>query len=376
MKSMGKWILLAGIAVAAVAAYIFLTRSKPISVTIIEVDYGDVVSTVSNTRAGTVDACRRAGMSPALGGQIAKLPVREGDAVEAGQVMLELWNDDLRAELQLAKRDAIASRGRRDEICTRAEVAQQEARRMSSLLEKGLAAEEETAHAVGEAKAQKAGCEASNDAALVSDARIQVAKAHLERTRLRAPFDGIIAEINGELGEFVTPSPVGIATPPTVDLIDSKCLYISAPIDEVDAPAVSAGQKASITMDAFPNQKFPGFVRRVAPYVLDTEKQARTVEIEAEIENPDSDRLLPGYSADVEIVLQTRSNVLRIPTQTIVDGTNVYVLEDDTLAKRGIEIGVRSWEYAEILSGLDEGEKVVLTVDREGVEDGAAATVE
>ncbi len=376
MKSMGKWILLAGIAVAAVAAYIFLTRSKPISVTIIEVDYGDVVSTVSNTRAGTVDACRRAGMSPALGGQIAKLPVREGDAVEAGQVMLELWNDDLRAELQLAKRDAIASRGRRDEICTRAEVAQQEARRMSSLLEKGLAAEEETAHAVGEAKAQKAGCEASNDAALVSDARIQVAKAHLERTRLRAPFDGIIAEINGELGEFVTPSPVGIATPPTVDLIDSKCLYISAPIDEVDAPAISAGQKASITMDAFPNQKFPGFVRRVAPYVLDTEKQARTVEIEAEIENPDSDRLLPGYSADVEIVLQTRENVLRIPTQTIVDGTNVYVLEDDTLAKRAIEIGVRSWEYAEILSGLDEGEKVVLTVDREGVEDGVAATVE
>ncbi|MBT8444699.1 MAG: efflux RND transporter periplasmic adaptor subunit [Gammaproteobacteria bacterium] len=373
---MGKWILLAIVAVAATAAYAFLTRSKPVIVTVIEVDYGDVVSTVSNTRAGTVDACRRAGMSPALGGQIAKLPVHEGDAVEAGQVMLELWNDDLRAELQLAKRDAIASRGRRDEVCTRAEVAQQEARRLSSLLEKGLAAEEATARAVGEAKAQKAACAASNDAALVSDARIEVAKARLERTLLRAPFDGIIAEINGELGEFVTPSPVGIATPPTVDLIDSKCLYISAPIDEVDAPAISAGQKASITMDAFPNQKFPGFVRRVAPYVLDTEKQARTVEIEAEIENPDSDRLLPGYSADVEIVLQTRKNVLRIPTQTIVDATNVYVFENDSLAKREIEIGVRSWEYAEILSGLNSGEQVVLTVDREGVEDGATATVE
>lgn len=376
MKSKGKWALLAVVAFAAIAAYVFLTRSKPVVVTVVEVGYGDVVSTVSNTRAGTVDACRRAGMSPSLGGQIAKLPVHEGDAVEAGQVMLELWNDDLRAELQLAKRDAIASRGRRDEVCTRAEVAQQEARRLSSLLEKGLAAEEATARAVGEAKAQKAACAASNDAALVSDARIEVTKAQLERTLLRAPFDGIIAEINGELGEFVTPSPVGIATPPTVDLIDSKCLYISAPIDEVDAPAVSAGQKASITMDAFPNQEFPGFVRRVAPYVLDTEKQARTVEIEAEIENPDSDRLLPGYSADVEIVLHTRENVLRIPTQTIVDGTNVYVLEDASLAKREIEIGVRSWEYAEILSGLTAGEKIVLTVDREGVEDGAAAAVE
>ena len=189
-------------------------------------------------------------------------------------------------------------------------------------------------------------------------------------------FDGIIAEINGELGEFVTPSPVGVATPPTVDLIDSSCLYISAPIDEVDAPAVSAGQPAMITMDAFPDHKFPGFVRRVAPYVLEVEKQARTVEVEAEIENPESERLLPGYSADVEIVLETRTNVLRVPTQAIVDGSRVYVLSDGMLEERTIEIGIRSWEYAEVLSGLTAGEQVLLTVDREGVADGVAATVD
>jgi HlyD family secretion protein len=203
-----------------------------------------------------------------------------------------------------------------------------------------------------------------------------VARARLERTRLRAPFDGVIAEINGELGEFVTPSPVGIPTPPTVDLIDSSCLYISAPIDEVDAPAVSAGQKALITMDAFPDRKFPGFVRRVAPYVLDVEKQARTVEIEAEIENPDSERLLPGYSADVEIVLETRANVLRVPTQAIVNGSRVYVLDGDTLEAREIETGIRSWEYAEVLTGLEAGDQVLLTVDRDGVADGAVVVVD
>jgi HlyD family secretion protein len=131
-----------------------------------------------------------------------------------------------------------------------------------------------------------------------------------------------------------------------------------------------------ITMDAFPDHKFPGFVRRVAPYVLDVEKQARTVEIEAEIENPDSEKLLPGYSADVEIVLETRSNVLRVPTQTIVGGSRVFVLNDGMLEERGIEIGIRSWEYAEVLSGLQAGEQVLLTVDREGVADGAAATAE
>lgn len=376
-------ILIAIVAVVVASLWYFGTRVQPIVVVVVAVERGDVSSTVSNTRAGTVDACRRAGMSPSLGGQIAKLPVREGDAVTAGQVMLELWNEDVRAELESARRDAVASRSREDEVCVRASVAQQEAQRLTSLLARGLAAEEETDRAVGEAKAQKAACKAAGDATKVRDAQVDVVTARLERTLLRAPFDGVIAEINGELGEFVTPSPVGIPTPPTVDLIDGSCLYISAPIDEVDAPAVRTGQKALITMDAFPGRTFPGFVRRVAPYVLDVEKQARTVEVEAEIETPavagsgDEVRtLLPGYSADVEIVLAVRENVLRVPTQVILEGGRVFVLDGSTLVEREINTGIASWEYTEVVAGLAEDELVVLTVDREGVVDGAAAVVE
>jgi len=320
-------------------------------------------------------------MSPSLGGQIARLPVREGDAVTVGQIMLELWNDDVRAELEAARREAVASRSRKDEVCVRANVARDEAQRLTSLLAKGLAAEEETARAVGEASARKAGCKAARDATRVSDAQVDIVNARLERTLLRAPFDGVIAEINGELGEFVTPSPVGIPTPATIDLIDSSCLYISAPIDEVDAPAVRTGQQALITLDAFPGRKFPGSVRRVAPYVLAIEKQARTVEVEAEITAPDSanvggQQLLPGYSADVEIILATSNNVLRVPTQVILDGSRVFVLDGATLVERAIETGISSWEFTEIVTGLDEGDLVVLTVDREGVVDGANATAE
>jgi len=381
MKRVRIPILIAVVIAAIATIWLLITRTQPVRVAVVAVERGDVLSTVSNTRAGTVDACRRAGMSPALGGQIAVLPVRKGDAVTVGQVMLELWNDDLRAELEFAHRDMVASRGRMDEVCVRANVAREEAQRLTSLLAKGLAAEEETARAVGEAKAQKAACAAARDTIKVSDAQIDIATARLERTLLRAPFDGVIAEINGELGEFVTPSPVGIPTPPTIDLIDSSCLYISAPIDEVDAPAVRAGQKALITMDAFPGRKFPGLVRRVAPYVLDIEKQARTVEIEAEITNPDEansagQKLLPGYSADVEIILATRENVLRIPTQVILDGTRVLVLDGTMLAERTIETGISSWEFTEVVAGLEAGELVVLTVDREGVADGVVAVVE
>jgi HlyD family secretion protein len=119
----------------------------------------------------------------------------------------------------------------------------------------------------------------------------------------------------------------------------------------------------------------------VAPYVLDVEKQARTVEVEAEITNSDGANsngqvLLPGYSADVEIVLSTRENVLRVPTQVILDGTRVFVLDGRVLAERSIETGISSWEYTEVVAGLDEGDLIVLTVDREGVADGVAAVVE
>ena len=374
-KSMQR-LLLAAIAIAGIVAVVGYTmRDAPLRVVAVAVERGDVEATVANTRAGTVNACRRAGLSPALGGQIASLPVSTGDRVTSGQVLLELWNEDLRAERILAERDAIASAARAKESCVIAKVAEREAKRLVSLRERGISSEEETDRAVGDAEAKQAACEAVRDLVRVSDARVDVATAALQRTLLKAPFDGVIAEINGEIGEFVTPSPVGVPTPPTVDLIDNSCLYISAPIDEVDAPAVRTGMSARITLDAFPDQDFPGHVRRVAPYVLEVEKQARTVEVEAEIDNPEKYDLIPGYSADVEIILDTRVDVLRIPALAVIDGEKVLLLneQDQVIEERMIERGVSNWEYSEIVSGLDGSELVILSVDREGVEAGATA---
>jgi HlyD family secretion protein len=375
---MKRFAIITGLAVAAVVAGWYVTRPDPVSVTLITVERGPVSATVSNTRAGTVDACRRAGLSPATGGQIVLLPVADGDVVEQGQLLLELWNDDLKAEIRLAQRDATAVQSRAEEACVIAEFAQREANRLMMLLADGLASEEDTDRAVGIAESSAAGCTAAQDGARVAAARIEVTEAALERTRLVAPFAGIIAEINGELGEFVTPSPVGIPTPPTVDLIDSSCLYISAPIDEVDAPAVREGLPARISLDAFSDRTFSGHVRRVAPYVLDVEKQARTVEIEAEIDDPDKGALLPGYSADVEVLLASEEDAIRVPTSVIMEGNRVYVYDEaiGRLELREIEPGISNWEYTEITRGLRTGELVVSSIDREGVEDDAEARPE
>ena len=368
------WIAIAAVVIVG-AFSLFSGGEDGVEVRVAEVTTGEIRKTVLNTRAGTVDACRRAQMSPASAGQIASLPVAEGDAVTEGQVLLEVWNEDLRSEIELSQRNMVAERSRAAESCTRADLAAREAVRLAKLHDDNLVSEEELERAQAEGEARAASCKAANDSASAAEARVEVNRARLERTILRSPFDGVIAEINGELGEFVTPSPMGVATLPTVDVIDNNCLYITAPIDEVDAPLVQAGQEARILLDAFPDQFFPGFVRRVAPYVLDLEKQARTVEIEAEINNPQRYGLMPGYSADVEVIVDVRDEALRVPTEAVIEDERIMVLNTETglLEERTVEIGLGNWEFTEITEGARNGELVVLSLDRAGVEPGAPA---
>ena len=111
-----------------------------------------------------------------------------------------------------------------------------------------------------------------------------------------------------------------------VDLIDNTCFYITAPIDEVDVPKIAPGMTARVSLDAFGDRRFAGKVRRIAPYVLDREKQARTVDVEVEFTLPEDIRkMLAGYSADVEIILDVRQNTLRIPTEAVLEGNRVFV---------------------------------------------------
>ncbi len=355
-----------------------MRQGEQLLVSVVPVQRGDVVSSVSNTRAGTVDACRRAGIAPNSGGTITALYVSDGDLVRKDQLLLELWNADLKAQVTVAQRDAIAAKSLSRQSCVTADVAKRTADRLVTLRKTNVASKDAVEKAVGEAESTAAACQASKDVARVREAAVEAAVASLERTQLRAPFDGVIAEINGELGEFVTPSPVGVATPPTVDLIDNSCLYILAPIDEVDAPQVVAGMKAWITLDAFKDRKFSGSVQRVAPYVLDREKQSRTVDVEAVIDDPEMQVLLPGYSADVEVIIGEKKDVVFVATAAVLEDSSVYVIPKDggVIEKRRIETGISNWQQTEVIAGLKPGEHVVRTVDRDGVEDGAEASVE
>lgn len=365
----------AGLALAVLlsaAAWHFTRPALPV-VQLVAVGRGTVEATVSNTRAGTVKACHRAKMSAPSGGQIAHLLVKKGERVKAGQVLLELWNNDLQAQAKLAQEQLTTSQTQARQSCLQADLAEKEYSRAAQLQLKGFISSEALDIKASASHVAREGCMAAKSQIEQSRSRIAAAQAGLERMILKAPFDGIVADISGELGEYATPSPPGIPTPPAIDLIDDRCLYVSAPIDEVDAAYIKTGQATRITLDAVKGKSYAGRVKRIAPYVLELEKQARTVEVEVDfIEPPTTENLLAGYSADVEIIHTSHQNVLRIPTQALQEGKRVLVYgKDGVLQERTVSTGLANWEQTEIISGLAEGDRIVLTLDQAGVKAGA-----
>lgn len=371
-------IILASIALIG-ATFWWFSRPQPIVVALVEVGFGQVEASVANTRAGSVEACQRTRLSPISGGRIAFLGIKKGDHVKKGQVLLRLWNDDQQAQSNLAKTQVASSQKRIIEICAVADNAERDAARMAKLRVRGFISEGGEEKSRYEAQSRQAACDGARADVMQAQARVKITKVEQDRTVLVAPFDGIVADIVGELGEYTTPSPPGVATPPAIDLIDDSCLYIKAPMDEVDAPKIHVGQLARVSLDALPGKPLAGHVKRVAPYVVAVEKQARTVDVEVSIDNTsDNKHLLVGYSADVEIVLDSRDKVLRVPTSTLLEGNNVLIFNASSkkLEERAIQVGIRNWEFTEVLSGLKQGDRIVASLEREGVKAGAVVKPE
>jgi HlyD family secretion protein len=133
-----------------------------------------------------------------------------------------------------------------------------------------------------------------------------------------------------------------------------------------------------ISLDSYKNIKFTGRVSRIAAFVQDRDKQARTVDIEVEFTDPSqSQNLLPGYSADTEIIISVKNNILRIPTEAIFDINHVLLYDKDssTLTLKEIELGVGNWTYSEVLSGLQENDYVLTSGKLKEFEDGVLVQV-
>jgi HlyD family secretion protein len=353
-----------------------LFATKPIPVSVYIVRKGLVEETVTNSKAGTVKVRRRANLSPQIGGQVVYLGGKEGERVKAGDLLMRLDDSELKANLALAERALQSSRANTEEACLAAQLAKRELNRNQELNKQGIVPDAILDQLANKSEVAQATCDAGKAEVKRAEAAVEVARASWSKTELRSPFDGIIVQVTAELGEYVTPSPPGVPIPPVIDILDDQSIYVEAPMDETETGKLRKGLPVRISLDPYPDQTFPGILTRVGSFIRDVEGQNRTVDIEAEFEDKDFvKKLLAGTSADIEVILNKKDNVLRIPTYSLMEGNKVLVVEGDKLVSRKIQPGLRNWEFVEVNDGLKEGERITLSLDRVDVKEGALVKV-
>jgi HlyD family secretion protein len=377
---MKRWqkrlLILAALTAVIVFLRLVVFRPEPVPVTVYAVDRGRVEDTVVNSRAGTVESRLRAKMSPSLAGRVTAIPVKKGNRVKKGQVLLRLDDSEYTAQVTLAARSRDAYAAAAKEACLGADQAERDLKRAEGLAEHNLLSQESLEAARTKHETAVAACDAARERTHQGQAALDAARATLDKTIMVAPFDGVVLDVTTEVGEWISPSPPGVFIPPVMDLIAPESLYVSAPIDEADIARVELGLPARITMDAFPDRSFPGHVSYIASYVEAQQEQNRTLPVEAVFDQQDLPRnLLPGISADIEIILDTRENVVRVPSYALLEGNRVLVVEGDHLSNRNVTVGLRNWEFTEITQGLSEGDRVVVSLDRPEVKAGARIRV-
>ncbi|HBP16380.1 MAG TPA: efflux RND transporter periplasmic adaptor subunit [Planctomycetes bacterium] len=379
-KSPWRWplrlLLLAILVGGVVALRATVLKPKPLQVRVSAVTRGKVEATITNSRAGTVRARRRSKLSAETGGRVVAVHFKEGQRVEAGALLVELSDDSQRARLLAAQQALHVAQAQRNEAHVRATRAKRELKRNTALAETRIITPDQLDSLASAAEAAQAGFESARARVSQATAEVAVAEVELRKCRVVAPFGGVLAEVSVEVGEWVTPAPTGIVVPGVIDLIDTRSIYVSAPMDEVDSAVIATGQPARVSLDPYPGQTFPAKVSRVAAYVLDVEAQNRTVEVEVELEDSaHAAKLLCGTSADVEVILKVRPDTLRIPAAALVEGERVYCVSDGHIVERQVEVGLKNWDWIEVTSGLKEGEEVVTNLGLVGLGPGAAVEV-
>ena len=369
-------IFLAVVAAGLVVLRLTVLRSKLVPVTVQRVETGRVEDSVVNSRAGTVQSRLRSKMSPGIAGLVVAIPSSKGKHVKKGEVLLQLDDTEQKARVQLAMRSLDAARAVAEQARLEAEHAERQWKRAQDLARNQVTSEIAFDADRTLAQTTQAALTAATAHIQEAEASLEAAKSIIEKTFITAPFDGVVLDVTTEVGEWISPSPPGVPIPPVLDLIEPQALYVSAPIDEADVARIRVGLPVRLTLDAFRGRSFRGKLTYASSFVETRQEQNRTLRVEAVFEETQlPENLLPGLSADIEVILDAREKVLRIPTYSLLENNRVLVVAAGRLVERKVTTGLHNWSFTEITTGLTAGEQVVLSLDRPEVKAGARVTV-
>ncbi len=318
--------------------------------------------------SGYVVAQRKAAVSSKATGRIEHLYVEEGSFVKQGNVVAQLENSDLEAAVDEAKASLSVSRADLNNADAELDDATLNFNRQKVLKQSGSVSEQAFDSAEARYKKAKAAYRSAKFRVDKAEAAVKVSEVNLDQSYIRAPFDGVILTKSAEEGEVVAPMGASLnAKASVVSMADMKSLMVEVDVAESSLEKVKIGGPAEIRLDAFPNDRFEGKVYMIVP-TADRSKATVLAKIKFDIV---SEKVLPEMSAKVSFLsraLKKGENkpFLGVPTNSILKEDSsfiVYRVKDSLAQANSIETG-RSWgETTEILSGLKEGDTIVMKPD-------------
>ena len=360
------WLIAAGLVVLVVVLRATAFRPRPIEVEVTTVSRGTVEDAVTNSQAGTVKARLRARVGTERAGRVAAIPHREGSRVRAGELLLLLDESTARTQLEAAGRDLEAAHAAAEATGAAATLGRQQYERTALLFKSNLVSQGEMDQAKSRLETAAAELQGAQAREKRAGSAVRLGKDELDHLRVLAPFNGVVSQRMVEVGESVVPGQ------PVLEVVGLERIYVSAPLDEIDIGRVREGLPARVTLDPYRGRVWQGVVSRVSPVVNDVREQNRTLEVEVEMRpDPKAPQPKPGTSADVEIILAQRDRVLRVPTNAVIEGKRVLVIENGKVVSHDVKTGLKNWDWTEILDGLGEGKAVITSLERQGVKPGA-----
>ncbi len=367
-RALGWTALLAGAAVVFIAVVAFALRrggTTEVKVGRAEVSGGGA-GAVGITANGYVVARTRASVSSRIAGRLAALGVEEGSVVRRGQVLARLENAEYEAAVAQSVADSLRAEASLAEARTTRDQLQRDLARSRELLSRKL----EAARTVEDLESQVAGADAriavQQAQVKAAEAAILYARANLDNTLIRAPFDGTVLRKDAEVGEVVAPvaSGGGLTRGAVVTMADLKTLEVEVDVNEAYIAQITDEQATRVVLDAYPSASFGGKVRQIVPTA---DRQRVTVQVKVSITDRDP-RILPEMGARVEF-LDTTTVAADAPARVFVPGaavvsdgaeTIVWVVRNGLVTRKVITAGPVSGGRREVRSGLTGGESVVL----------------
>lgn len=368
-------------------------------------------------------------ISPEVSGEIVALPFKEGAAVKKGDLLLSIRPDNYQAQVEQQEAGLLAARATAEQNKAQLSKAREDLERSVTLSARNLIAESEATKTRTDVEV----AQASYDSALAqirrAEGQLKQSRDQLEKTTLYAPINGTVSLLNSERGERVVATGQFAGTE-VMRVADLERMEVRVNVNENDVVNVKVGDLARISIDAYPNRKFAGFVKEIASSAKTTgagsQEEVTNFQVKIRISEPGV-ALRPGMSANADIETKTAENVVAVPIQSVTvrsrDGAKtieqlaedrdrkdresqgdgaaasvnekqqsdreradrlalqrvVFMRSGDTVKQVSVETGIGDTSHIEIKSGLKAGDEVVtgsFSVITRTLKDGSAIRIE